>query len=229
MNKQTTILKYNKYSGIFFTILKLLVVSDQTYYLHLYYFRMTWRALNRYISTILCIVIISMLYCLTETSFSLDHLCHVHGASLTWWPCLPISFLFFTGTCSTFLGMCASIQMSLVRLLVVSSRHLCDMSWSGVLLIILLLSEIFILIEKYNVLSMYYDETIRNWRLWWLLSSVVCGILFKASILVVSFGLHQWIQLVDRIFMYLAQLAFCSDYREVARQRFLSMFSHSSP
>jgi len=32
---------------------------------------------------------------------------------------------------------------------------------------------------KYHVLSMYYDETIHNWRLWWLPSSVVCGILFK--------------------------------------------------
>ena len=41
MNKQNTILMYNKYSGSFVTILKLLVVSDQTYYLHLYYFRMT--------------------------------------------------------------------------------------------------------------------------------------------------------------------------------------------
>ena len=29
--------------------------------------------------------------------------------------------------------------------------------------------------------------------------------------------------------MYLAQLAFCSDCREVTRQRFLSMFSHCSP
>jgi len=48
MNKQTTILMYNKYSGSFFYILKLLVVSDQTYYLHLYYFWMTWRALTRY-------------------------------------------------------------------------------------------------------------------------------------------------------------------------------------
>jgi len=113
MNKQTTILMYNKYSGRFFTILKLLVVSEQTYYLHLYYFRMTWRALTRYKRTILCIVIISMWYCLMETSFSLDHLCH--GSSLTWWPCLPISFLFFTGTCSTFLVMCASIQVSLIK------------------------------------------------------------------------------------------------------------------
>jgi len=51
----------------------------------------------------------------------------------------------------------------------------------------------------------------------------------KTSILVVSFGLHQWIQLVDRISIYLAQLAFCSDCREVAWKRFLSMFSHSSP
>jgi len=41
MNKQIAILMYNKYSGSFITILKLLVVSDQTYYLHLYYFRAT--------------------------------------------------------------------------------------------------------------------------------------------------------------------------------------------
>jgi len=77
------------------------------------------------------------------------------------------------------MGMCASIQMSLVGLLVMSSLHLCVMSWSGILLIILLFSEIFILIGKYHVLSMYYDETIHNWPLWWLPSSVVCGILFK--------------------------------------------------
>jgi len=38
----------------------LLFVSDQTYYLHICYFRMTWRALTRYKSTILCIVIIFM-------------------------------------------------------------------------------------------------------------------------------------------------------------------------
>jgi len=44
---------------------------------------------------------------------------------------------------------------------------------------ILLFSHIFILIGKYHVLSMYYDETIHKWRLWWLPSSVVCGILFK--------------------------------------------------
>ena len=75
--------------------------------------------------------------------------------------------------------MCASIQLSLVGLLFMSSRHLCDMSWLGVLLIILLFSENFILIGKYYLLSMYYDETIHNWRLWWLPSSVVCGILFK--------------------------------------------------
>ena len=33
--------------------------------------------------------------------------------------------------------------------------------------------------RKYHVLSRYYIETIHNWRLWWLPSSVVCGILFK--------------------------------------------------
>jgi len=75
--------------------------------------------------------------------------------------------------------MCASIQLSLVGLLVTSSRHLCDMSWLGVLLIILLFSEFFILFGKYFVLSVYYNETIHTRRLRWLPSSVVCGILFK--------------------------------------------------
>ena len=37
----------------------------------------------------------------------------------------------------------------------------------------------FIWFGKYFVLSVYYDETIRTWRLWWLPSSVVCGILFN--------------------------------------------------
>jgi len=41
MNKQTTILMYGKYSSCCYTILKLFFVSDQKYYLHLYYFRMT--------------------------------------------------------------------------------------------------------------------------------------------------------------------------------------------
>jgi len=56
----------------------------------------------------------------------------------------------FTGTCSTSLGMCASILLPLVGLLAMSLHLLCDMSWSGVLLIILLFSEIFILIGKYR-------------------------------------------------------------------------------
>ena len=51
----------------------------------------------------------------------------------------------------------------------------------------------------------------------------------KTSIFIVSFGLHQWIKLVDLISMYLAQLVVCSDCREGARQRFLSILSHSSP
>ena len=141
----------------------------------------------------------------------------------------PNPVLFFTGTCSTYLGMCACIQLSLVGFLLMSSRHLCDMSWLGVLVMILLFSHIFILIGKYHVLSMYYDETIHKdgcgdyHQVW-------CVAFFsKTSILVVSFGLHQWIKLVDLISMYLAQLVVCSDCREGARQRFLSMFSHSSP
>jgi len=51
----------------------------------------------------------------------------------------------------------------------------------------------------------------------------------KTSILAVSYGLHQWIQLVDRISMYLSQLVFCSACWEVALQHFLLMFPHSSP
>ena len=42
MNKQTAILMYDKYLSSFCAILKLLFVSDQTYYLHLYYFWMTY-------------------------------------------------------------------------------------------------------------------------------------------------------------------------------------------
>jgi len=37
----------------------------------------------------------------------------------------------------------------------------------------------FIWFGKYFVQSVYYDETIHTWRLWWLPSSVVCDILFK--------------------------------------------------
>ena len=58
MYELTTILMYSKYSGSFFTILTILFLSDETYYLHLWYFRITWRALTRFNSTILCIVII---------------------------------------------------------------------------------------------------------------------------------------------------------------------------
>jgi len=168
---------YGKYSSSFYTILKLLFVSDQTFYLHLYYFWMTWQVLTRYKSTISCIVIISIWYCQTQTSLLFDHLCHIYGSSLTLWTCVPILFPFFTRSCSTLLVMCACIQLSLVGLLLMSSRHFCDMSWY--LLIILLFSELFIWFGKYFVLFVYYDETIHAWRLWWLPSSVVCGILFK--------------------------------------------------
>jgi len=98
-------------------------------------------------------------------------ICDIHGSSLTWWPCLPISFLFFTGTCSTFLGMRASIHLSLVGLLVMSSRHLCDISWSGVLLIILMFSEIFILIGKYRP----YTSTVSSATAWPLSCVVHCS------------------------------------------------------
>jgi len=101
------------------------------------------------------------------------------GSSHTWWTCPLILFPFFTGSSSTLLGMWACIQLSLVGLLVLSSRHRCDMSWLGVLLIILFFSIFFIWFGKYFVQSVYYDETIHTWRLWWLSSSVVRGILFK--------------------------------------------------
>jgi len=60
------------------------------------------------------------------------------------------------------LGMCACIQLSLVGLLIMSSRHLCDMSRLGVLLIIHFFSFFFIWFGKYFVLSVYYDETIHT-------------------------------------------------------------------
>ena len=101
------------------------------------------------------------------------------GSSHTWWTCVPILSPFFTGSSSTLLGMWACIQLSLVGLLILSSRHLCDMSWLGVLLIILFFSIFFIWFGKCFVQSVYYDETIHTWRLWWLPSSVVCGILFN--------------------------------------------------
>ena len=53
------------------------------------------------------------------------------------------------------------------------------MSWLGVLLIILFFPNFFIWFGKYFVQSVYYNETIHTWRLWWLPSSVVCGVLFK--------------------------------------------------
>ena len=52
----------------------------------------------------------------------------------------------------------------------------------------------------------------------------------KTSILVVYHlvSINEF-KLVDLISMYLTQLVVCSDCREGARQRFLSMFAHSSP
>ena len=70
------------------------------------------------------------------------------GSSHTWWTCAPILFHFFTGSCSTLFGMCACIQLSLFGLLVMSSRHLCDMSWLRFLLIIPFFSNFFYLVWK---------------------------------------------------------------------------------
>jgi len=163
-----------------------------------------------------------------ETSFSLDHLCHVHGSSLTWWPCLPISFLFFHRDLFYVLGdVCFYSAFSRwVTCYVVASPLWHVVIWS--------------LVDYSFVLrNLYFDWKIPcTVYVLWLFTIDGCGdyrqvwcvaFFSNTSILVVSFGLHQWIQLVDRISMYLAQLVFCSDCREVTRQRFLSMFSHSSP
>jgi len=123
--------------------------------------------------------------------------------------------------------MCACIQLSLVGLLVMSSRHLCDMSWLGVLVCIYFFFFLIFLIWFGNTLyclcimmRLFTLDGCGDYRQVW------CVAFFsKTSILVVSFGLHQWIKLVDLISMYLAQLVVCSDCREGARQRFLSMFS----
>ena len=118
--------------------------------------------------------------------------------------------------------MCASIQLALVGLLVMSSHHPFDMSWSGVLLISFF---------PFQKCLFWLDNTMYCLIITMRLFTIDCcgdyrQVWFsETSILVVSFGLHQWIQLVDRISMCLAQLAFCSDCQEVPRQRFLSTFS----
>ena len=57
------------------------------------------------------------------------------------------------------LGMCACIQLSLVGLLVMSSRHLCDMSWLGVLLIIIFFSNFLFGLEN-NSSYIFFQTTI---------------------------------------------------------------------
>ena len=133
----------------------------------------------------------------TQTSLLLDHLCHVCGSSLTWWTCVTIWFSFFTGSCFTLLGMCGSIQLSLVGLFLMSSRHLCDMSWLGVLLIILFFQNFWFCLEHALyclciIMRLFTLDSCGDYRLVW------CVAFFsKTTNLVVSFGLHQWIQLVD--------------------------------
>ena len=120
------------------------------------------------------------------------------GSSHTWWTCAPILFPFFTGSSSTLIGMWACIQLSLVGLLVLSSRHLCDMSWLGVLWLILFFSIFLFGLENtlYSLCIMMRLFTLDgcgDYRQVW------CVTFFsKTSILVVSSGPHQWIQLVDR-------------------------------
>jgi len=87
----TTKAIYRKYSGSFITTMKPLFVSDQTYYLHLYYSQITWRALTRYTSTILCIVIIHHIGLSHGYFFYARLIFPVHESSLTWLPCLPSS------------------------------------------------------------------------------------------------------------------------------------------
>jgi len=106
---KTTILMYSKYSCSFSTIMKLLFLSDQTYYLHLSYFQITWRALTRYKSTIFLYChnfpcsIVSRILLLRSTDIS----CPVFAA---WW-CGPwmwsrkcvythrLTCLYFSQTC----------------------------------------------------------------------------------------------------------------------------------
>jgi len=180
MNKQTTILMYNKYSGSFCTILKLLFVSDQTYYLHFYYFRMTWRALTRYKSTVLSwfpcsIVCRRLLFRSIIYVMCMGHLSHDDHVSQSHFSILQGLVLRSWGYVLQF--RCLSFGYLLCRRVTFVTCR--DRDGSLVDSMILLFSEILILIGKYHVLFMYYDETIHNWRLWWLLSSVVCDILFK--------------------------------------------------
>jgi len=89
---------YRKYSGSFITIMKLLLVSDQTYYLHLYYYQITWRALTRYKNNIWCILIILRVVLSHGYFFHARLISPVHGSFLTWLPCLPKSHFSVSGS-----------------------------------------------------------------------------------------------------------------------------------
>ena len=90
---------YTKYSSKFITLKKLLFVSDQKYYLYLYCFQITSPALTPSKSTILCNVMILHVESSQEDLVHARLISPVNGVSIT--PCLPISFLCVTVTCST--------------------------------------------------------------------------------------------------------------------------------
>ena len=140
-------------------------------------FQITWWALTLYKSTILCIVTILHVVLFHGYFFYARLIFPIHKSSLTWLPCLPSSFLCVTVTCSTSLGMCAFLQLSLVGLFVISSFHRCETTWSGVLSIMFFSQKN--LFPSYNTIYMYHDETIHHIQLLWSTSRVVCGIFFK--------------------------------------------------
>jgi len=128
----------------------------------------------------------------------------------------------------TLLGMCACIQLSLVGLLVMSLRHLCDMSWLGFWLIFLFFSFFLCGLEKtlYCLCIMMRLFTLDDCgdchQVW-------CVAFFpKASILVVSFGPHQWIQLAyTRTHSCFARFPTLASSRASARSSFVSIYEQS--
>ena len=133
--------------------------------------------------------------------FSLDYLCHVHGSSLTWWPCLPIPFLFFTGTCSSIWGCvllfsCLSLGFLLCRRVIfVTCRDRESWWW-------FFCSHTFLFWLEHTMyclrvmMRLFTNDGCGDYHQVWCVS-----FFSKTSILVVSFGLHQLIKLVDLISM----------------------------
>jgi len=202
--------------------------------------RITWRALTRYKSTILCIVIIfpcsivwqrllfrSIIYvmCLGHLSHD-DHVSQSHfsfsqGLVLRSWGCVLLFRCLSLGCllCHRVIGdhywsshWFSNKQHYLSRrvtFVTCRDRESCWLLFCSQKFLFWLENTMYCLCI---MMRLFTIDSCGDYRQVWCVS-----FFSKTSILVVSFGLHQGIQLVDRISMYLAQLAFSSFCREVAQ------------